>query len=772
MMPYATQQPESLTAREQVVLQLIAEGLSNRQISQRLSLTLHTVKWYVKQIFAKLHVRRRTEAVAMAQSLGWLDAPVVPVPLSQGLPVASTPFVGRAAELDALMPLLHNPARRLVTICGLGGMGKSRLALEALNRYQPTSPVEICFIPLEGVSSRTALVQAIATAVGCQFSGPLPPETQLLNGLRRQPLLLLLDSFEHLLESASLVSHILAASAGIKLLVTSRERLHIQGETVFAIGGLEHQPGSGEQSSAVRLFRQTARRIQPAFTPAPQDLAYIEQICERVEGMPLAIELAASWTAVLTPEHILAETEHSLALLKTQSRDQPDRHLSIRAVFAHSWKMLSQEERSALQKLSVFEGSFDRSAAEQVAGATIFHLSRLVDKSLVSRVGPNRYKMHELLRQFAAEHLAANLDEQRQTLNQHCRYYATLLSQYERDSKTDFPSIATNLLKTQADLDNVLAAWSRARKAALLPEMGKLAYFLSLFYEFSGLAREGYDTFGDALQRLRAQPEQVSTLIQVRILTHYGWFCQSIDALDSSRAALEEALAQALILGQRHSADVGLIYAFLGWVVHLQGQSSSARQILERGLEVCRAADYYLGQVMSCHMLGEIEYSAGQYALALAYHRQILAQYPESHFHILLTLGFLTISYAALENEAEAVNHIHEFLGVLRVFPNVPSGLLALVAIAALYRLRGQVQQGVVYVALALNHPQMGGLARYKAETVLHELRPLVSEEWFGDIMEQAGHGRLPDSLLEPDFRIDAETLDRFEELLVKALQE
>ena len=767
----STQLPEPLTEREQVVLQLIAEGLSNRQIGERLSLTLHTVKWYAKQIFAKLKVRRRTQAVAVAQALGLLDAAPPTTPVRPGLPVAATPFLGREKEIATLTGLLNQAETRLVTILGLGGIGKSRLALETVGRYRLATPFDICFIPLEGVHSRAALVQAIASAIGYQFSGPLEPEAQLLGGLRRQTLLLLLDSFEHLLDSADLVSRMLAASAGVKVLVTTRARLNIRGETVFALAGLDHRPDGNRPSSAVRLFRQTTRCVQPGFKPTPTDTSYIEQICRLVEGLPLAIELAAGWMDLLPPNQILAEMEDSLIFLKSQLRDIPDRHLSIRAVFAHTWEMLAPAERATLKKLSVFEGGFDRAAAEQVAGATLFRLSGLVDKSLVSRVGPNRYKLHELLRQFAAERLAANPDEQQQTLDQHCRYYATLLSRYELDSKINFVSVSSNLLKIQADLDNVLAAWSHAREAALLSEIGKLAYFISLFYEFFGLAREGQKTFGDALQHLGAQAEQVEPIIQVRLLTHYGWLCHSTYDLERAKAVLEEALTQSSTLSDRHQADVGLMHAFLGWVVHLQGQSSSARQLLERSLDLCQAADYYLGQLISCHMLGEIEYDAGDYTLALKYHRQVLTQYPESHFHILLTLGFLSISYAALENHVQAVNYIHKLLNMLATLPNTLSGLLALVAIAALYGRKGQVKQGVSYLALALNHPHMGGLARYKAEAVLNELRPLVAEEMFNDIMEKAAQGRLPNSPLEPDSRIDAETIDRLAALLDDALQ-
>lgn len=317
-------------------------------------------------------------------------------------------------------------------------------------------------------------------------------------------------------------------------------------------------------------------------------------------------------------------------------------------------------------------------------------------------------------------------------------------------------------------MDNVAAAWRRARRTGLVSEIGKLAYFLSLFHEVFGLSRDGQATFGEALQRLKEQPVQVSPITQVRVLTHYGFLCHSLYQLDQARAALEEALTQSSALGDTYRADVGFLYIFVGWVTHLQNQSPSGRQLVERGLELCQAADFQLGQLISRHMLGEIEYDAGHYSLALAYHRQVLTHSLQSHFHI-LTLGFLSISYAALADYSESIKYIHNMLDVLRIFPNILGGLLALAAIAALYGRKGQAEQAVRYAALALNHPHMGGLARYKAETVLNELRPLVSEEMLNDIMEKAAQGRLPNVPLESDFIIDAGSIDRLAALLEHA---
>ncbi|MCB0166019.1 MAG: hypothetical protein KDI79_17425 [Anaerolineae bacterium] len=403
-----TQLLEPLTEREQVVLRLLATGLSNRQIGEQLSLTLHTVKWYVKQIFAKLDVRRRTEAVAVAQSMGLLNSAGVVPSADHNLPVAVTPFVGREAELTTLAMLLNRPTTRVVTITGLGGIGKSRLALEAAARYHQTQAIETYFVPLAGAHSADALAKSIAAAINFQFSSSLNLERQLLAGLRHRSLLLLLDSVEHLLDSAYLVSRIVEASPAIKVLVTSRECLQLRGETIFAIQGLDYKPEPCEQGSAEQMFMQTAARLQPTFRPGDHERAIIGHICRLVEGMPLAIELAASWMDVLPPDRILAEMEDSLSFLGRQIRNVPDRHLSIRAVFAHSWDRLSPEEQSTLKRLSVFEGGFNQAAAEQVAGATIFSLSRLVNKSLVTRVGPDCYKLHDLLRQFAVERPATN----------------------------------------------------------------------------------------------------------------------------------------------------------------------------------------------------------------------------------------------------------------------------------------------------------------------------------------------------------------------------
>ncbi len=270
---------------------------------------------------------------------------VAPPPAPRGpapLPLPPTPFVGRAAELAELAGLLADPACRLLTITGPGGMGKTRLAIEAAASSAAAFAQGVAFVPLAALATAEQVVPAIADALGFTFYGPADFAGQLLGYLQDRSLLLLLDNMEHLIDDNGATWELLAAigrqAPKVKLLVTSRERLNLQGEWVFELRGLA-PPGEGDagfaDSSAVALFLQTARRSQSGFALVDQDRACVAHICRLVEGMPLAIELAAAWVRVLPCAEIAAEIERTLDFLAASARDIPARHRSLRAVFDH-----------------------------------------------------------------------------------------------------------------------------------------------------------------------------------------------------------------------------------------------------------------------------------------------------------------------------------------------------------------------------------------------------------------------------------------------------
>jgi transcriptional regulator with XRE-family HTH domain len=301
-----------------------------------------------------------------------LDSRSSPQPLTPAinLPVMPTPLIGREPELAGLGNLMDDPQCRLLTLVGPGGIGKTHLALEVACRHQDLFPERACFVSLASLSSPTYLVPAIADALGFSFQGQVEPRLQLNNYLRSKEMLLVLDNAEHLLDGVDLFVELLEDAPGVKLLVTSRERLNLQGEWVFEIQGLpvpiSLKDAHAEEYSSVGLFVESARRAKVSFEVRAEEWPDVVRICQMVEGMPLGVELAAAWVPVLTCNEIAQEIESSLDFLTTSMRDVPRRQRSLRATFNHSWRLLSADERDLLSRLAIFQGGFQRETAEQV----------------------------------------------------------------------------------------------------------------------------------------------------------------------------------------------------------------------------------------------------------------------------------------------------------------------------------------------------------------------------------------------------------------------
>lgn len=684
------------------------------------------------------------------------------------LPAAVTPFIGREKEMTEIKTLLGNKDCRLLTLVGPGGIGKTRLALEAAWQQHRTEDLATYFVPLQGVQSVNGLARAIAGAIGFQFSGRLDLWEQLIGYLRRLNMLLLLDNFEHLSAHASLLSQILAAAPGLQLLVTSRERLRLHGETIFTVYGLDYAAGKQtRQNSSMRLFIQTAQRLLPTYQPKGKDLQDIWQICHLVEGMPLALELAASWMNVLSPEQIIGEMEQSLNILSSNGRDLPASHMSMEAVFNHSWSMLTLEEQETMEKLSVFAGDFDLDAARQVAGATPLLLQGLVDKSFVSLNQSNRYQLHELVCQYAAHKLGANQVRQQQTVEQHCAYYSRLLYGFELESKRDLNTIGGNLMHSRSDFKDIQAAWEYACNHCLVSEISHMAYFLSITYDFQGSLREAKAAFEQAIWHLHNSGSQPPPLVMMRLLSYFGWVCQDLKQEKLAKQSLEEAYILSSNLGAEQFADVGITLFFLGWITHVQGQTERGRNLLMQGYELCQVTNFEFGLAVIAIALAEVEYDNGNYSKALEY----LAQVPSSvdPYHIQLKLELLAIISSVGGKHAGAVHYLSQMIDLLKSLPNIAGLLLVLTGIAALNGHKGNYRRAVELIAITLNHPQFGGFMQYRAENLLNDFRPKLSEAIFQQIMDKAEQGQLDYSFLGSDFGVNAQMITELSVLLDQA---
>ncbi|MBI3151174.1 MAG: AAA family ATPase, partial [Chloroflexi bacterium] len=359
----------------------------------------------------------------------------VPAPIH--LPTSPTEFIGRDEELTELESRLFAPESRLVTITGPGGMGKTRLAVQAARRIAETKPGRflqgIHFIPLETLKNAEEMPIRVAEVIGFSFRGLEPPTSQLLEHLREQESLLLLDNFEHLLDPSGkgigFLVEVLGHAPGVKLLVTSRERLNLYEEIVFNVHGLE-LPGDdvpAEKSDAMRLFVQCARRVRREFSLTGEDAGHVASICRMVEGAPLAIELASAWGRHHSCEQIASLISKDLDFLESPYANAPEKHRSLRVVFERSWSLLTAAEQIAFAQLSVFHGGFTLEAAQAVIGESRL-VADLTDKSLIQRQPDERFYIHPLLQQYAAEKLAALSDALENAMTRHTGFYFDFLT--------------------------------------------------------------------------------------------------------------------------------------------------------------------------------------------------------------------------------------------------------------------------------------------------------------------------------------------------------
>ncbi|MEZ4865980.1 MAG: helix-turn-helix domain-containing protein [Caldilineaceae bacterium] len=423
-----------------------------------------------------------------------------------GLPIPSTPLVGREREIQTVIELLANPECRLLTIVGTGGMGKTRLALAIAAAQQTAFAQGAYFVALASLSTPDLIAPAIANALGLTLTGAPDLKRQLINLLGTQQMLLVLDNLEHLVEGVGWLSELIAYAAGVTVLATSRERLNLQGEWLFELQGLPLPPipAGKEQStalarySAVALFVRSAQRTEPGFTLTAENAAAVARICRLVDGLPLGIELAAAWVHLLSCQEIAAEIERSIDFLAVNRRDVPTRHRSLRAVFDHSWRLITPEEQHVLAALSVFRGGFTREAAAQVAHASLTTLASLVSRSLVWRAQAGRYDLHELVRQYTAAKMSEMLrqptDHQRRSEEQdpawaHARYFLNLALAAEQKLSGAEQIHWLDQLEQEHDNLRAVLDWACANGQQ---EMGlRLATALMWFWSQRDYRREG-----------------------------------------------------------------------------------------------------------------------------------------------------------------------------------------------------------------------------------------------------------------------------------------
>jgi predicted ATPase/DNA-binding NarL/FixJ family response regulator/Tfp pilus assembly protein PilF len=542
------------------------------------------------------------------------------------LPRPPTPLVGRETELAEIAQLLSDPACRLLTLVGPGGIGKTRLAIEVAVAAAHRFADGVFFVSLQPVQSTDHLIAALAGALKLPLSGQVTPRRQALDYLSDKTLLLLFDNFEQLLneefresDATGFMAELHSAAPEVKLLVTSRESLNLQGEWLFPVAGLSNprDAGSDELAShaAIQLFVACARRVRHSFS-LKVEAGDVARICRLVDGNPLALELAAAWTKTLRCNVIADQIQTNLDFLASRARDAPVRHRSMRAVFDQAWQRLTDQEREVFKRLSVFRGGFRREAAERVAGASLVALTSLVEKSLLRWELDGRCQLHELLRQYAGEKLDASPDESSMAHDAHCAYFAGFLLAHRRDMQGGRQREAT--LDIAADIDNVRAAWRWAIDHTRLEDIGNCADTLHMFFQYQSRYLECAEAFDQAVQLLeRTAPRPEHRGLVGQVLLYRAWQCVRLGQLQQAKALIEKSLAIFEQLGRWHPpffACNPLIAA--GTLANIFGDYAQAEQLGEEARRIDEANGDGINLVDAHYVLANAAFSQGRLDLA------------------------------------------------------------------------------------------------------------------------------------------------------------
>ena len=655
-------------AHHQYMLAFTLDGQRNAALTH--------YKEYKQNLMDELGVEPSWEVKNLYQQITQEEITVQPKQFlsKHNLPTQQTSFVGREQEVDQLIQLLKKPSCKLLTLVGPGGFGKTRLALRVAFETWQDFQDGAYFVPLEKVTSVMYLIPAIAKAIQFNLDDHISetdPIDQLMDFLSQRSILIILDGYEHLIPDIRVVDLLLQHCPHLKILVTSRQKLNLQSEFSFPIQGLylqEKNEGKPvEFTDSLLLFKDRAEQANTAFQLTQEELPHAVRICHLVEGMPLGIELAATWTSVLSSCEIADEIEKNLDFLETTMSDIPEKHRSLRAVFERSWQELTADQKCTLSKLSVFSGGFSRQSAQQITDARLSHLTDLYNKSLIRRDVGGRMDMHRSIKQFAAEKLAEIPDEFLITKEKHARYFLKILS--DRDRILMGSGMVLARAEIRQDLENVRAALSWAITNW---DQEFISRFINHFFVF--LLVHGWN---DGIIEVDIIISQIQDVVEIKpkrenpiilaleaqkafLLSNLGRYEESeeicrdiLEPIRTLRLKGElsvcihnlglnqifigeiktaiELLSQAVDLGKESGyVTWPSYYLWLGYAYYLEGEYETGWQCLRRCYEVYDSWGSSWGSAFALSKMGLAADGLGQYETSMEYHQEALAIFEET----------------------------------------------------------------------------------------------------------------------------------------------